>query len=606
MRVAALYDVHGNLPALEAVLAEVASLEVDRIVVGGDVVAGPFPRECLDKLVALGDARASCAATPTASRRALPAGHLGVDRSRSSTRSRVEFLAAHRHARRRRSAGVLYCHGYPARRRRDPHARLPRRAVARRARRRRGAPRRRRAHARPVRARGRRDPLRQRRQRRHAVRGQAAARSGRCSDGDDVELPAHAVRRRGGRGRDPRRAGTRARTSSPAGCSSREDPDEVSAYFETHCHVASSARRGGRVGPRRDRIRPIIERLAAEHADARIALRFRTPLELLVSVMLSAQTTDVNVNRVTERLFEKYRRPEDYLAVPGGGARARHLRDRVLPPEDEVDPRDDARAAGGVRRRGAAARSRSCCGCRASRARRRTSSRPSSATPQGVVVDTHVRRLSQRLGLTRQEDPVKIERDLVRLVPRADWGRFPHLLIWHGRRICDARRPLCEECVAQRPLPVEPRRRYGAASASRSRSVSGRLAPPLPSITATTSSSSATTRPSGAPSVTFAVTLFVAEAGERRGADDLHVRERQLRAVLDRRPRRDVVPDRAGPQPELLLEPVVEHLLREGEVDGLVDVPVRVQVAPADVDALLVQPRAQRGESATSRPPSSS
>src|SRR5438046_8265165 len=71
-----------------------------------------------------------------------------------------------------------------------------------------------------------------------------------------------------------------------------------------------------RVGPKKARIRPVIERLAAEHADAAIALAFRNPLELLVSVMLSAQTTDVNVNRVTERLFEKYRRPEDYLAVP--------------------------------------------------------------------------------------------------------------------------------------------------------------------------------------------------------------------------------------------------------------------------------------------------
>jgi endonuclease III len=66
---------------------------------------------------------------------------------------------------------------------------------------------------------------------------------------------------------------------------------------------------------------------------------------------------------------------------------------------------------------------------------------------QGIVVDTHVRRLSQRLGLTREEDPVKIERDLVKLVPRADWHRFPHLLIWHGRRVCQARRPQCEDCV---------------------------------------------------------------------------------------------------------------------------------------------------------------
>jgi endonuclease III len=67
-------------------------------------------------------------------------------------------------------------------------------------------------------------------------------------------------------------------------------------------------------------------------------------------------------------------------------------------------------------------------------------------SPQGIVVDTHVRRISQRLGLTKQEDPVKIERDLMRLVPRVDWARFPHLLIWHGRRICDARKPACEEC----------------------------------------------------------------------------------------------------------------------------------------------------------------
>ena len=73
--------------------------------------------------------------------------------------------------------------------------------------------------------------------------------------------------------------------------------------------------------------------------------------------------------------------------------------------------------------------------------------------PQGIVVDTHVRRLSQRLGLTRQEDPVRIERDLVKLVPREDWGRFPHLLIWHGRRVCDARRPRCEACVLSALCP---------------------------------------------------------------------------------------------------------------------------------------------------------
>ena len=83
-------------------------------------------------------------------------------------------------------------------------------------------------------------------------------------------------------------------------------------------------------------------------------------------------------------------------------------------------------------------------------------------SPQGLVVDTHVRRLSQRLGLTRQEDPVKIERDLVKLVPRRAWGRFPHLLIWHGRRVCVARLPRCEVCVladlcpSSRVVPTPP------------------------------------------------------------------------------------------------------------------------------------------------------
>jgi endonuclease-3 len=89
-------------------------------------------------------------------------------------------------------------------------------------------------------------------------------------------------------------------------------------------------------------------------------------------------------------------------------------------------------------------------------ARVRATVKPETATlwiagelgePQGIVVDTHVRRLSQRLSLTKQEDPVKIERDLMKLVPREHWGRFPHLLIWHGRRVCIARRPLCETCV---------------------------------------------------------------------------------------------------------------------------------------------------------------
>ena len=206
------------------------------------------------------------------------------------------------------------------------------------------------------------------------------------------------------------------------------------------------------VGRRRDRIRPLVERLAAEHPDATIALRFRSPLELLVSVMLSAQTTDVNVNRVTTTLFEKYRRPEDYLAVPQEELerdifatgffrqKAKSLRGTMKMLIEEYDGRVPRQLEELVRLPGVARKTANVVAAEL-------------GTPQGVVVDTHVRRLSQRLGLTRQEDPVKIERDLIRLVPREDWGRFPHLLIWHGRRVCIARMPLCHECAVNDLCP---------------------------------------------------------------------------------------------------------------------------------------------------------
>jgi endonuclease III len=201
-----------------------------------------------------------------------------------------------------------------------------------------------------------------------------------------------------------------------------------------------------RVGRRRERIGPIIERLKAAHPDARIALGFRSELELLVSVMLSAQTTDVNVNRVTKTLFVNYRRPEDYLAVPAEQLerdiyatgffrqKARSIRGTMKMLIEEYDGRVPRRLEELLRLPGVARKTANVVAAEL-------------GEPQGIVVDTHVRRLSQRLGLTREEDPVKIERDLQRVVPRAEWGILPHLLIWHGRRVCIARAPRCEECV---------------------------------------------------------------------------------------------------------------------------------------------------------------
>jgi endonuclease-3 len=194
----------------------------------------------------------------------------------------------------------------------------------------------------------------------------------------------------------------------------------------------------------------IIGQLKRAYPDARCSLNYSTPLELLIATILSAQCTDERVNLVTVELFAQYRSAEDYVrAEPAELERAIHSTGFF---------RNKAKAIQGA--------CRVICdehGGRVPETLEELIALPGVARKtanvvlgnafqiaSGVVVDTHVSRVSQRLRLTTHEQPEKIERDLIDLVPRKDWIIFPHLLIAHGRAICKARTPLCAEC------PVEP------------------------------------------------------------------------------------------------------------------------------------------------------
>ncbi|HEV8045962.1 MAG TPA: endonuclease III [Rubrobacter sp.] len=191
----------------------------------------------------------------------------------------------------------------------------------------------------------------------------------------------------------------------------------------------------------------VIPRLKAEYPDARTELDWTNPLELLVATILSAQTTDVRVNGVTKTLFEKYRTAADYAVAepneleedirPTGFYRnkARSLRGMAGALVEEHGgevPRTmtELVALPGVGRKTANVVLGNAFG-----------------VDEGIVVDTHVRRVSNRLGLTENQDPEKIEQDLTRVVPREDWTIFSHLLIFHGRRRCKARKPDCPNCA---------------------------------------------------------------------------------------------------------------------------------------------------------------
>ncbi|HET7480012.1 MAG TPA: endonuclease III [Rubrobacteraceae bacterium] len=191
----------------------------------------------------------------------------------------------------------------------------------------------------------------------------------------------------------------------------------------------------------------VIPRLKQEYPGATTELNWSNPLELLVATMLSAQTTDVRVNAVTKDLFAKYPTAEHYAVAdlsdleedirPTGFYRnkAKSLQGMaraLLEDHDGEVPRTmrELVALPGVGRKTANVVLGNAYG-----------------VDEGIVVDTHVRRLSNRLGLTTEQNPEKIEQDLMRVVPTGDWTVFSHLLILHGRRVCKARKPDCPGCV---------------------------------------------------------------------------------------------------------------------------------------------------------------
>jgi endonuclease III len=200
-------------------------------------------------------------------------------------------------------------------------------------------------------------------------------------------------------------------------------------------------------------ISEVIPRLKREYPGATTELNWSDPLELLVATILSAQTTDVRVNQVTEKLFKKYRSAADYAGVDPTEL------------EEDIRPtgfyRNKARALQGMARAllddhgGEVPRTMTELVALPGVGRKTANVVLGNAfgVDEGVVVDTHVRRVSGRLGLTGESDPEKIEKDLLQLVPEKDRTLFSHLLILHGRRRCKARKPDCPGCVLNDVCP---------------------------------------------------------------------------------------------------------------------------------------------------------
>lgn len=202
-----------------------------------------------------------------------------------------------------------------------------------------------------------------------------------------------------------------------------------------------------------ERILEIISLLEKAHRDAKIALKYGNALELLIATMLSAQCTDERVNQVTKNLFRKYQKPEDYANAsldeleedirPTGfyHNKAKNIKKACRMIVDKFGSEVPKTMAELVILPGVARKTANVVLSNA------------YGVIEGVAIDTHVGRVTRRLGLTQNKNPDKIEKDLMDVVPRERWARFTDLLIFHGRRICVARKPLCGRCVLNKICP---------------------------------------------------------------------------------------------------------------------------------------------------------
>lgn len=208
---------------------------------------------------------------------------------------------------------------------------------------------------------------------------------------------------------------------------------------------------------RKQRVKKILKNLHQDYPNAHCELNFENALQLMVGVILSAQCTDVRVNMVTPALFKKYKTPADFAASPPGvleteirstgffNNKAKNIRGackRIV----EVyggqmpDTMEELLTLPGIARKSANVILGSIFN-----------------KSEGIVVDTHVLRLTKKLGLTRNENPVKVEQDMMELVPKEEWNFFSHGIVWHGRRVCYARKPECYRCSLEKlcPFPLK-------------------------------------------------------------------------------------------------------------------------------------------------------